>query len=39
MVVDDWSELTVHEEVGVLSVLEDTGLDVRLDAAVLLTSE
>lgn len=35
VVADDWSELRVHEEVGVLSVLED----VRLDAAVRLTSE
>lgn len=37
--MDDWSELTVHEEVGVLSVPEDTGLDVGLDEAVLLTGE
>lgn len=31
--LDDWSELIVHEEVGVLSVLED----IRLDVVVRLT--
>ncbi len=35
VVADVWSEVRVHEDVGVLSVVED----VRLDAAVQPTSE